>query len=1443
MINRRRISLCVVAAVATLFSAWNSLRGFQSDANRSVVADPFAVGHFVVDSNGDGLADVIAGKVVVPDQPSAAENAAAANIAARLGYASTGLTPPVVVAQADNTSAGPRIYVSLAANGIPARYQSALDAFTKRLSANEGGVFAVSESDLVVTGKDEAGLLAAAEALSSRAPYLWRVPGDRLAAISDALPQSALEGLTYLKDKAGIERAFLKSSNPALDQGALEKALALPKLSAVHQLVLNASSGTALVATGAKELPAIPRAGTAAGGAANGDAAAAGGAGAAGGGAEGAPAGLDLGTLFTMRGLFRGTPRMPIPSSLDSQLYVPAGKPGIAMANLAARMGLESTGLTLPLAVPVSATLAPRDIRTKSVIAEGAEAAKEAVKKLGEEDAVASQVETALAAGEGEARIVDKAFGRQPAVLIRGDTEGASAALSMLSDHFPNVWEPGKQHLSLEEVRFELHRFFSLRSAPGQTAAALYRLDKWMDEIKQSGGAVRDVEARIDADLVDPALNAMVSNALTSRLGVAKAKVTTASLHAGTQCCEKTPLLHYQEPGYQFQQGKPTFADDLTIPWEGKRLVQAIEGALGKVKPGEPAKLLARVSEGPEQRQKLTQQITAMLTKAGAKSPEVTVLCAYKPGYSWLMDDVAPRLKGKPVASLKIEFKKNEDATRIRSMYSPARWVQELYPVDEDLARTLQIPLDKIELAMFESAAKGGPTYRVHAYDAAGKELLSRDFAVTTVMQPYNGVMKSYEQVEVETGWVRLDSAGAAILDQRIRTDLEEFWDHYQNQTLPRVYQSILAQAHGEIRPEYAPAFDTLRIDIHLSEPNYRLGIDKELISSLEALQEDTFYTTENFVNMIGELQAGRPIVHVGRIMPIVHASEDGKDGRVRIEFYAKPAANPQVELSWTGADGTRQVRHRDLPALNGAFQPRLIQARVKAGVAGPDTLTWILGADFSKDEFAEWTKLEGQNQIEHSIFPVEQARGQMKWLEAMHAAGMYPNDLSFPYIRRMNFEFELPRPLTAKVDSPAPREFGSLAVPAPRFKRPMISDYNGKLPKRPAGVVQWDEPIPPSENAAVLAKLAENPGVNVYWMGRSYLGIDLWAADITLPTPSTLRSWAKETTLKASVIYSGRQHANEVSSTSHILKLGEQLVTDPGKRQLLKQVNVVLHPITNADGAELSVQLAEITPDNMLHPGYHGALAADVSVGQRDMDPLYPESRTRKLLQDAWLPDTFLNPHGYPSHEWVQPFSEYSGWVQSRQGANPGRSWWIPRGWFTSLSYSRDPNQPYSEKIAHEIKDRIADAQNAVPGLMELEGRMNARYQRFGQRWQPRDMQQPLTKGVRIYMSLKGGGNRGGGGVEGPPADITWNSGYTEAPDETAHGEYMKLMASAGLAFDYVHLNYLAQGKLRIQRTEREQAGKVSWSLQRLRPNLPAGETEPPRPDATTAAGTNTER
>ena len=415
--------------------------------------------------------------------------------------------------------------------------------------------------------------------------------------------------------------------------------------------------------------------------------------------------------------------RMPIPSALDARLYVPAGAAGTALANLAARMGMEATGVTLPLASPATDS-AVKDVRTQAVIAGDSALSKEADAKLRAQDTASPQTEPNLARGEGEIRVVDDSFARRGALLARGDDAGAAAGLDLLSGHFPNLWEPGKPYLSLEEIRYDLHRFFSLRSGAGQAAVGLYHLERWMKEIGTA--PVKNVKAELFVDLTDPHLTDFVRGQIQDRLHPEGLEVVTNSLRAGTQCCERQPGVHYQEAEQAFHTSAPTFTEDLVIPWEGTRLLQAVQGVSSRVRRGGDVKLVARVSEGPEQRRKLQTQIGDLLKHAGADPQRlhVVVLSAYKPGYSWLMDEIAPELAAKPVASVKIEFAKEVDPTGERVMYSPARWVQELYPVDEMLARKLNLPLAKITLDQFEPS-KGSPTYRVHAYDAGSNEILA----------------------------------------------------------------------------------------------------------------------------------------------------------------------------------------------------------------------------------------------------------------------------------------------------------------------------------------------------------------------------------------------------------------------------------------------------------------------------------------------------------------------------------------------------------------------------------------------------------------------------------------------------------------------------------------------------------------------------------------------
>src|SRR5207245_3474663 len=199
----------------------------------------------------------------------------------------------------------------------------------------------------------------------------------------------------------------------------------------------------------------------------------------------------------------------------------------------------------------------------------------------------------------------------------------------------------------------------------------------------------------------------------------------------------------------------------------------------------------------------------------------------------------------------------------------------------------------------------------------------------------------------------------------------------------------------------------------------------------------------------------------------------------------------------------------------------------------------------------------------------------------------------------------------------------GSAAV-WPDIKNRLPSGYKSSAGQ---AITQWDTPIPPPEAYEILAKMSTFPEATVYKVGHSYLGKDVWAMDLMPPIKASHWSQAKQTTLKPTIVYSARQHANEVSSTSHTLKLAEMLLTDPAYREKLKKVNVVFHPITNADGAQLAYDLQKINPNYMLHAGYLGALGVDVVNGQFEQDPIYSETGIRPKIWRAWLPDIFLNP------------------------------------------------------------------------------------------------------------------------------------------------------------------------------------------------------------------------
>src|SRR5580698_1865481 len=230
----RRRPIYITATLTSWLLSGTAFYGQQAKLETSI-ENIFQMGLIVQDTNGDQIADVICGHVMVPRSPSAAENTAAANFAARLGYETSAFTLPVVVtatAQIAKSCPAEKANLWIGREAWNAAANTVVDQEIAQFQIGEGGVFRVS-GGLLIAGSDS-GMLAAADAYSSRAPYQWSVQGEKLQGIAriinarlenqkvDATVE--LVAVTYQSGQPGIRRAVLQVAGSA-DMAALQKAL------------------------------------------------------------------------------------------------------------------------------------------------------------------------------------------------------------------------------------------------------------------------------------------------------------------------------------------------------------------------------------------------------------------------------------------------------------------------------------------------------------------------------------------------------------------------------------------------------------------------------------------------------------------------------------------------------------------------------------------------------------------------------------------------------------------------------------------------------------------------------------------------------------------------------------------------------------------------------------------------------------------------------------------------------------------------------------------------------------------------------------------------------------------------------------------------------------------------------------------------------------------
>jgi hypothetical protein len=1344
----------------------------------------FGRGKAVLDLDGDGFPEKPAVAIIIPDKPTAREVALAADIAARVNFESLAVDFGLVRHESDVAGRQSLPFPILIGNNLAWVRDVLKDRRIDPVSLgpNRGLVFLFTQKNqrgiACVAGSDEA-LLRTGRAFFLRWPYFWEVWGRETGAtymnleddlarflavagvkfqktvIRDALYEFPIDagtsdGLRALAFDQGqiknlnveihfTDDADRKKAQDALlllerqrPKGVRTDVLSYPACAALtfelcfgdakSQVILPRTGATKrLLTPGFKERP----------------------------NAESAGREFDLLGLFSTKGVYSDQDKDGIVDAVDSSIVIPDDFRSGDIAELSSRLVLATAGASFPL-IQLQAEVESRKALAAPIL-------------VGDNALTLDLIKTgklkppALDDAGGLIKVVPKAFGKSSALIVYAPGSiGLDKTLSYLARTFPCFGEYGEGQPQLADLGADIGKFLS-----GEKGAAEAFL---MNAVEKTAAGLKGRSLEyVDADLVLPGPNrpfeTAVRDALRTVAGNAAVSVKASTLREGRTVFERSKEFTWEVD------------DALAL------IREKVGGLSGPAGTAAALKISLGVSESPSVRGKVRGDIEKALRAAGHAAAEVEVVSAYKPGYFWLVEKILPALKGKGVHHLAIKFaEEKEDFTRPKRAYAePSRWLQELYPVDEILARELAIPLDRIE---FEVKGQAGPVYELRAYDDKNAVLLEREFTPRTRDIPLSNVLPEWGTAKVDCGWLRIEAGGSIVCDLPLETDLEKFWGFYQEDVLKAVVGHIRKKTGDEPTFSKQPYFKRLLVDVQASEPDFRIGLDEEIISSLEALHDEIYFDTLDLLRGITRFDPEDKDLPAdtsrssapGNVLPSLHPSLEGGPARVKVVLEDWPAAVPQMIVRWKEKGSEEVSRKIVFPTLK-PKETRMTELvydgradRIANIVVETD---WEKEADYLAliDIASSWRRL--------------------------FAAGAVSDLFEFPKVGGFTL-----RLLCQTLE----KDEDLKVVPPP-----------GKIPAAPAPplpgatVVTTRQIISPVMARDLIRRLSAFPAVRDYVGGKSYEGRDVPVLELFLPFEKYV-SLPRLVTFKPTLQIVARQHANEVSSTNYVLRFAELVARDPVYREALKKMNFVLQPLENPDGAEAAYEMQKNEPFHSLHAGRYGSLGMDIGY-QAGAKPLLPEAAVRTKLYERWSPDIFLNLHGYPSHEWVQPFSNYSPYLF--------RDYRIPKGWFTYFKALRLPLYAEHKAAGEILMKLIASELRGDARFAASNKKFYDRYERWAARWAPHMNALETADGVNIYAKRRGPSeNR-----LTPRAQTTFVEQTPEVMDETATGDWLDFLCEQGLAYIRAHVKYLDQAGYGIVRIEEEGRARIRLTFVRGRP------------------------
>ena len=1011
---------------------------------------------------------------------------------------------------------------------------------------------------------------------------------------------------------------------------------------------------------------------------------------------------LDLAHLYGTAGLLRDDDGDLLPDRVALTIVLsraPALAVGLALCDLAARLGMESAGLRFPLAVPFGTPIPPDSVPLS----------------------LAPPIPGLARPAPGEAlcAITPDELGRE-ALLIAGADDDAARLIRDLAATWPHlqVWEAGGESVAdlLATLAATLHGEDGLGRA-AILAADLAALDS------AATGELRLLDA-------DPALRAGADSVAARRS--APLAVTTAL------------------------EDRTAFVDEWRATWEVDRACSILrERVLPVLDPSQPTELLVLVSEPRDIRQALAEEWAALLPPGST----VRVLSAFKAGLSWLTEEVAPALAARgDVATVELRYRPFVAPKGVRHLDLPIRWLQELYPGDELLAAALGIAPDAVTL--HEDSAIDG-TYAAVARDVHGNIVAASTFSPRSYARPYLTNAPTEGLVEVTTGAVIARQGRRILCDETLPTDLDQFWDHYQASVLPRVYALIASETGGVPTAEAQPFFAGLDIEVWCSEPNESLGVREELLSSAEALHEDLYFGTLDAIAALGTVAPP-----AGTLAPAQAGALDAP-GAIRPFVHIVPGAAPGARITLR-----RRLRHLAEWVPAGPVSTRIPLGELPSGPRPQLAVTWLTSRADTPGFARLGVRLDRDDELTVAM---------LRYLATRVVGGdsrliLQPGLPGSTEIEILATGVHTPRSL--------PSQTGLRALP--------------------------DVPIAPEELPGLLAQLGSHAVVRR--VGRSYEGRAIDAIEVIKPGGGAIWSRQKASLFKPSLLVIARHHANEPASTHAALWLAELCASDAGYAPLLDRVNIAILPMVNPDGAALHALMAEEHPNWKHHAARYNAVGREFARDHFDPETPWGEARVRPRLWREWLPDVVVDNHGVPSHEWTQLFDGF--------GSPPrfGVSYWLVSALiYGILHYPTDT--PAHATMAEALRDRIAAAVAADAELAAGNRVHRGIYERWGHSRVPERFPATYHRNMLWYFGPLSAEARARSRQPEAYYRVTAANLVTEVPDETAQGAYLHLVARAHLVANRAILDLLADRAPQVERSVSSDVAGLRVVLHRQRP------------------------